>query len=443
MKVGYSNKVHIEKIYSGDILVKENKPMNRIIISILAALLLMVAFLPTAALADTSGNSSGSFSVGLSAPTVNSVRLYQADGTTLATSMTPQTPYVFKIDITDLNGFIHMNTLRLVVFYSATTPNWASPAVLITANPSETDIVIHVANTTGFSAGDKVLIKDTALNEYNTIASVDSGANTLTLGTPLSHAYSIADGFRATVTNFYDLPVTPNSQTVAQFNWNANTNSWTVFYPAPAGDTASSTWSSRSFTTPDLTNLSLNNFVFQGEFTPGKVATAGNWYLRVRTTDDQNNDGRDNTNNIIMNPYDEIILGTTSLAWGQVSPGLAFGDAPNPKEVTVKYIANGGYNKYISSSNWSGNGHTAILDSDGAATVIDHFALQAELDSTELVTSATPYGALMNNTDGLTLEEGDNYSTASIGHGHMALKLAPTFESDNYQGYIYYYIITR
>jgi hypothetical protein len=418
--------------------------MKKLIISILAVLLLMVTFLPTAVIADTSGNSTGSFSIGTSVPTVNSVRLYEADGTTSATSMTPQTPYVFKIDVTDLNGFIHMNTVRLVVFYSATTPNWASPAVLLTANASSTDTVLHVANTSGFTAGNKVLIKDTALNEYNTIVSVDSGANTLTVVTPLSHAYSIADGFRATVTNFHDLPVTPDSQTVAQFNWNANTNSWTVSYPAPAGDTASSTWSSRNFTTPDLTNLSLNNFVFQGEFTPGKVATAGNWYLRVRATDDQNNDGRGNTGDIPMNPYDEIVLGTTSLAWGQVSPGLAFGDAPNPKDVTVKYIANGGYNKYISSSNWSGSSHTAILDSDGTATVIDHFALQAEIDSnTEFVTTATPYGTLMNNTDGITLEEGENYSPSDLQNATMALKLAPTFESDNYQGYIYYYIITR
>jgi len=327
------------KIQFRNIVQQENK-MKKLIISIVAALLLLAAFLPTAVLADTSGNSAGSFSIGVSAPTVNSVVLYEANGTTPATSMTPQTPYVFQIDVTDLNGFSHMNTVRMVVFYSPTTPNWASPAVLLTLNASVADTIIHITNTSGFIAGNKVLIKDTALNEYNTIASVDVGANTLTMVTPLSHAYSIAAGFRATVTNFHDLPVTPDSQTVAQFNWIKASNSWVVSYPSI--DNTTSTWSSRNFTTPDLTNLTLNNFVFQGEFTPGKVASAGNWYIRVRTTDDQNNDGRGNTSAILMNPYDEIVLDTTSLAWGQVNPGLAFGDAPNPKEVMVKYIANGG-----------------------------------------------------------------------------------------------------
>jgi hypothetical protein len=419
---------------------KENK-MKRLIISLATAIALLALFLPVAVMADTSGNSAGSFSVGFSAPAVNSVMLYEADGTTPATSMTPQTSYVFKIDVTDLNGFSHLNTLRLVVFYSATTPNWASPAILLTTNASVADTVIHVTNTTGFIAGYKVLIKDTVLSEFATIASVDSGVNTLTLVTPLAHAYSIASGYRATVTNINDLPTIPDSQTLAQFNWNKSTNSWTVFYPST--DAAPSTWSSRNFTTPDLSNLTLNNFVFQGEITPGKVAVAGNWYLLVRATDDQNNDGRGNTGDIPMNPYDEIVLGTAGLAWGQVSPGLAFGDAPNPKEVTVKYIANGGYNKYISSSNWLGGSHTAVLDSDGAATVIDHFALQASLDSTHLVTSAAPYGALMDNLDGPTLESGDIYSPSTAEHATMALKLAPTFESDSYQGYIYYYIITR
>jgi hypothetical protein len=421
--------------------------MKKLFISLVFALTMVLVLLPSGVIADTSGNGTGSFTVGISAPTVNSVRLYEANGTTLATSMTPQTPYVFKIDVTDLNGFGHMNTVRMVVFYSPSTPNWASSPVLLTADAAASSTVINVANTAPFLATNKVLIKDTVYNEYNTIVSVDSVAKTLTLGTPLAHAYSTASGYRATVTNFYDLPVTPNSQVVAQFNWNRTgptTSAWTVSYPAPPGDNVTSTWSSRNFNAPDLTNLTLNNFVFQGEFTPGKVATAGTWYLRVRASDDQNYDGRGNTAGITMNPYNEIVLGTTSLAWGQVNPGLAFTDAPNPKDITVKYIANGGYNKYVHTDNWQGSSHTAILDNDGATTLIDHFALQSVMDgATRLVTSAVPYGTLINNTDGLTLEEGDNYSPTSSETATLALKLAPTFDSDNYQGYIHYYIVTR
>jgi hypothetical protein len=420
--------------------------MKRTILSIAVALILVLGLLPNAILADTSGSSSGSFSVNITAPTVNSVRLYESNGTTLATSMTPQTPYIFKVDVTDMNGLDYLTAVRVIVFYSETTPVWPSAPILLTSAATTGDTTIHVASASGFAIGNNILIKDTASSEYAIIDGISG--TTLTLHAALAHSYSTADFFRATVTNFNILPVTPNSQILAQFNWIASTNSWNHSYPAPTGDSGASTWSSRSFSTPTSGQLSAdNNFVFQGEFTPGKVSTAGNWYIRVRVSDLQNYDGRGTAGPFIMNPYNEIVLSTQQLNWGAVNidpvNGFAFTDSPNPQQVTVKYISNDNYTKYIQSSDWSGVSHTALLDNDGSATLKNHFALKAAMGSnTDLVTDLTPYGALVDNTDGLTLEMGELYSPTSEETATMSLKLAKTFDSDVYLGYIYYYIIT-
>jgi len=142
-----------------------------------------------------------------------------------------------------------------------------------------------------------------------------------------------------------------------------------------------------------------------------------------------------------MNPYDEIVLNTGSLDWGGVNPGLGFTDSPNPLNITIKYIANGNYSKYVSSSNWAGGSYTATLDNDGSAGVKDHFALQAVIGSNtqyvRVVDGSHAYGTLMDNTGILTYEAGDNPAST------MALKLNASFDPDTYSGSMTYYIITR
>jgi len=142
-----------------------------------------------------------------------------------------------------------------------------------------------------------------------------------------------------------------------------------------------------------------------------------------------------------MNTYDEIVLSTGSLNWGQLTPGggfKGFNNSATPLPITVKYIANGNYSKYVSSGDWMGSLHTATLDGTGAASLKNYFSLQAVIGAfTQFVTSTAPYGTLMDNTGTLTYEYGDRPDAS------MALKLNSAFDTDSYQGTIVYYIITR
>jgi hypothetical protein len=412
--------------------------MKRLIISVIIALILLVALMPAAitAAGDPSGSANGTFVIGRHSAQVNSVKLFNSSGTTEVTSMTPQTQYQFKVDVTNVNGLDYLTTLRVIVFYYNGTPTFPDVPIAISTNASSGQKNIVVDNAANFIVGHNVLIKNTTLNEYGVIASILG--NTLTLVNNLTNTYTTTA--RSTVTDMNDMPVTGNSQTLAQFNWNESTNSWMApSYPPAPGDNGTTTWSIGAFTTPTPTQLANDsNFVFTGQFTPGKVATAGNWYIRVRTTDLENYDGRGNTGALIMNSYDEIDLTTGSLDWGGVDPGLQFTTPPNPLPVTVKYISNGNYSKFVSSSNWTGATHTAILDNTGAASSKDYFSLQSVIGAhTQYVTDTVPYGTLMDNTGTLTNEYGDRPSAS------MALKLNSSFDQDTYQGNITYYIITR
>jgi len=180
------------------------------------------------------------------------------------------------------------------------------------------------------------------------------------------------------------------------------------------------------------------------------VATAGvgKWYILALANDTQNYDSVAHSSAITMNPYSEIALNTTILAWGSVVPGMGFGATPNPKPVTVTYIANGPYAKYVSSNNWTGYSYTATLDNTGAASGTDHFSLQAAIGAqtgyVSAVTGPNPYGALLDNTGVLTYEAGDEFSgTTGSFLSTMSLALNSVFDTDTYSGIIIYAITTR
>jgi len=408
--------------------------MKRIIFSIVVALIMVLVLLPNAVLEASLPEKevSGAFTVGHASPSVNSVKLYNSAGTTEVTSMTPQTQYMFKVDVTSPHGMNHLKFLRVIVFYYAGTPKFPGPQVLLVSNATSGQLNVVVNNVSDFVIGNNVRIADTLSGEYNTIASI--AGTTLTMTTNLTNSYATAN--RATVTNFYDQPTTPDSQTLANFNWDLITNTWSANYPSTHGAT---TWSIGTFTKPTV--LTDSNFVFTGQFTPGKVARAGNWYIRVRTSDDENFEARGNTSSITMNTYDEIVLGTGSLDWGGVPVGLDYATSPNPLPVTLTYIANGNYNKYVSSSNWAGGTYTAYLEPSGTPTVQDRFSLKAVIGSNthfvQAVDGSHAYGTTMDVTGTQTYEEGD----APV--ASMSLKLFTSFQADTYQGLITYYITTR
>ena len=84
--------------------------MKNPIIAIAVVLILLVGLLPTAVFADLgSGGTTGTFTVGAEPRVINSVKLYDATGTTEVVSMNPQTQYMFKLDVTNLNGLDHPN----------------------------------------------------------------------------------------------------------------------------------------------------------------------------------------------------------------------------------------------------------------------------------------------------------------------------------------------
>jgi len=414
--------------------------MKRLFISILVALTMVIGLLPTGVFAAgvPSGSSTGTFTVGAEPPVINSVKLYDATGTTEVLAMTPQTQYMFKIDVTNLNGLNYLTKMEVNIFYYNGTPTWPDPAVALTSDAAAGQKNVVVANAAGFVVGHNVMVKDLVNVEDNVIASI--AGNTLTMTNNLANTYTLAN--KATATDFNDIPVGGDSQDLGEFRWDITSNSWTSSYPPHEGDSGSTSWSSGLFTTPSAGQLANdNNFVFTGQFTPGKVTTAGTWWIRSRITDTQNRDVRGHTGALTMNAYDEIVLSTGSLNWGQLTPGGGFkgyNNSVTPLPITVRYIANGNYNKYVSSGNWLGSTHTATLDGTGAASPKNYFSLQAVIGAnTQYVTSTAPYGTLMDNTGTLTYEYGDRPDAS------MALKLNTTFDTDTYQGDIVYYIITR
>ena len=423
--------------------------MKKLIISIVVAFTLMLGLLPTGILAATSGSSSGSFSIQHEIPTVNSVALYDSTGVTPETSMTPLTQYQFKVDVTDLNSIGNLTSLNIVLFYLSGTPSWPGPQIFLTGTATSGLLVVPVANTSSFTVRHPVRIADTGgtQSEYNTIASITANTS-LTMTTALAHTYTVANN--AAVTDFGNMPTTPDSQNCAMFSWTKSSGVWSAVasYPPAAGDSGTTTWSFLSYTAP--TDNTASEFVFTGNFIPGKVATAGvgKWYIRARVTDTQNYDSRAYTPAITMNPYDEIDLNTTTLAWGSVVPGMGFGTTPNPKSVTVTYIANGPYAKYVSSNNWTGYTYTATLDGTGGASGTNHFSLQAAIGATtgyvSTVTGPNPYGTLIDDTGVLTYEAGDNFSGTTGSYlSTMSLALNAVFNTDTYSGTIIYAITTR
>jgi len=90
----------------------------RTLISIAVALALVMALMPTVALAAEEGTSTGSFTLGNALPIVNTVALWDTAGTpAAATAMTPQMEYNVKVNVTDTNTLGTLQTVTVTIFY--------------------------------------------------------------------------------------------------------------------------------------------------------------------------------------------------------------------------------------------------------------------------------------------------------------------------------------
>ena len=92
----------------------------RTLISIAVALALVLALMPTVALAAEEGTSTGSFTLGNALPTVNTVALWDTEATpAAATAMDPQVEYNDKVNVTDTNTLDTLQTVTVTIFYDA------------------------------------------------------------------------------------------------------------------------------------------------------------------------------------------------------------------------------------------------------------------------------------------------------------------------------------
>ena len=91
----------------------------KMLISISVALALLLALMPTVALAAEEGTSTGSFTAGNSVPESVTVALWDTAGPAEATAMTPQMEYNVKVDVTDDNEMDDLSTVTVTIFYDA------------------------------------------------------------------------------------------------------------------------------------------------------------------------------------------------------------------------------------------------------------------------------------------------------------------------------------
>jgi hypothetical protein len=192
-------------------------------------------------------------------------------------------------------------------------------------------------------------------------------------------------------------------------------------------------------TQPDLAAPS-GNFWFH--FKPGKVATeATDWDVYVVATDDgaltdSYYDGRDYS----MLWYGEIDVSGTAPNWGTIMPGMDFANANAKESVTVIYISNGNYDAALSTTNWTGSGNTATLNTSGDPGA-NGFSMKAwssdNLTAADLVTTAAA-DCVIDNTGDLTTEPGDTNSANTL-----YLKIGTPFVDGVYSGTITFYIRNR
>jgi PKD repeat protein len=220
-----------------------------------------------------------------------------------------------------------------------------------------------------------------------------------------------------------------------------------TFSIAPLG--GGTTWQLGTCTAP--ANLSVTNGDWIFAFTPGKVATESilpaHWDAQGKATSKSSLSGELYVRDKAMNWYGEITVNTPSVDWGSVSLGLRFNDAPNPKTVSIKYIANGDYYEDIqSSATWQNPAppapptETVTLSSGDPPTNPGEFTLMADDTSTfGTAISVTDSYNHVNDTRGLTTEDGVTITDNGLWLSLSASGILPI----TYSGDIHYQIAER
>ena len=192
-------------------------------------------------------------------------------------------------------------------------------------------------------------------------------------------------------------------------------------------------------------NATSGDWIFA--FVPGKVATESvapaDWDAQGKAIRSPTQTGELYVRDKDMNWYGEIDVTTDLVDWGEVPLGLRFADAPNPKTVSIHYIANGDYYEDIRSEDWTGGVETVSLDETGndPPALPGEFGLKAN-DINDLASAVTVMSSIYNHTNdagGLTTEDGVDVTTNTLWLSLSETGIAPV----QYSGEIYYQIANR
>ena len=131
----------------------------RDILALVVVAAILIAMIPTIVLTglvgatDNSSNNSDNteitFTVNGSLPTISSVELYEANGTTSATAMDPLTEYVVKVTVNDANTLNDLIRVKAIVFWDS--DNYSNNDQNIGTDNTNTHVTMTFDNTTGFS----------------------------------------------------------------------------------------------------------------------------------------------------------------------------------------------------------------------------------------------------------------------------------------------------
>jgi hypothetical protein len=258
------------------------------------------------------------------------------------------------------------------------------------------------------------------------------------------------------VTMFYndgshpDAPITANTQSCAILTCNVGPpTAWTI---EPSNDIIhpnNTTWQLLDTSCSQPADLDVQTGYWVFAFKPGKVATESTtparWDAQGKTINKNSQTGNLYVRNKAMNWYGEITITDPpdKVDWGEVPLGLKFEDTPNPKSVSINYVANGDYfEDVMSSENWTGAGQNVTLDYQGRNQPPSGlFSLKADNTlnyNTSNIVSSTQY-VHINAGGTQTTEAGVPVNTNGL---WLSLSLEDILPI-TYSGAIYYQISDR
>ncbi len=105
---------------------KGGQTLKKKVLALVSAMVLIVSVgVPATALAESNGYVDGTFTTGSNTPVVT-VNLYDADGSDEITgSLTPQTTYTAKVNVTDADGLTNLASVTLKVWYDDNVTSWS------------------------------------------------------------------------------------------------------------------------------------------------------------------------------------------------------------------------------------------------------------------------------------------------------------------------------